>query len=60
VNNMETIIWTIGWAVAIDLCDYLTVKREVLQGKEPLGISKDGKNFAGWIWVIGILLTILL
>ena len=56
---MDTVIWAIGWAVAVDLCDYLTVKREVLQGKEPKGISKDAKDGAGWIWIIGVALTMM-
>ena len=56
---MDTVIWTIGWAVAIDLCDYLTAKREVLQGKEPEAISKESKQIAGWIWILGIVLTMI-
>ena len=56
---MDTIIWTIGWAVAVDLCDFLTVKKQVLQGKDLTGISREAKDGAGFIWLLGILLTII-
>tara|TARA_R110000850_G_scaffold200172_1_gene326364 strand:+ start:712 stop:885 length:174 start_codon:yes stop_codon:yes gene_type:complete len=56
---MDTIIWTIGWAVAVDFCDFLTVKKEVLQGKEPKGISQEAKSGAGVVWIVGIVLTII-
>jgi hypothetical protein len=56
---MDTIIWTIGWAVAVDLCDLLMVKKEVLQGKNPTGIRDEAKDGARFIWLLGILLTMI-
>jgi len=56
---MDTIIWTIGWPIALDLCDFLTVKKEVLQGKDPKGISKEAEDVAGVIWLLGITLTMI-
>ena len=58
-TNMDTIIWTIGWPIALDLCDFLTVKKEVLQGKDPKGISKEAEDVAGVIWLLGITLTMI-
>ena len=41
---MDTIIWTIGWPVAVDFCDFLTVKTQILQGEYPTGITKESKG----------------
>ena len=56
---MDTIIWTIGWAVAVDLCDFLTVKTQILRGEDPIGITEEAKGGAGLFWLLGILLTII-
>ena len=56
---MDTIIWTIGWPVAVDFCDFLTVKTQILQGEYPTGITKESKGVAGIIWLLGITLTMI-
>lgn len=55
----DTVIWAIGWVVACDLCDYLTVKTELLQGKAPRGISEVSKGTASFVWFVGIILTMI-
>ena len=56
---MDTIIWTIGWPVAVDLCDFLTVKTQILRGEDPRGIIGEAKGVTGLLWLLGILLTMI-
>ena len=58
---MDTIIWTIGWPVAVDLCDSLTVKTQILRGEDPdpRGIIGEATGVTGLLWLLGILLTMI-
>ena len=56
---MDTIIWTIGWPVAVDLRYFLTVKTQILRGEDPRGITEEAKGVTGLLWLLGILLTMI-
>ena len=56
---MDTIIWTIGWPVAVDLRYFLTVKTQILRGEDPRGITGEAKGGTGLLWLLGILLTMI-